>query len=217
MTDKSGRSYRAVYEQIISENDLIFEIDSTFEFLDGLEKNVYVSCFYKALTPEELSQLSQRHQEAVERISGVYEDNITPGLVAQRIVDNLTDEDFELEFFRMSALLAFYRISSPTLSLNLGFPTFNPIVDPNRETLKVILNPHSQIIIDEKVFTAENAELKIYEFLSTDSGMKGIVFTASRDASYKSYLNTIEMFSSIYLKLKSERGDIPMNIIFKEL
>lgn len=216
LADKSGRSYRAVYEQIIKENDLIFKIDTTFKLLEGLEMKVYTSCFYKALTPEQLSQLTQKHQEAAERISGGYEGNVTPSLVAQRIKENLSEDDFELEFFRVSALLSFYRISSPTPSLNLGLPAFDQTKNTNIEKINVVLNQKSQIVIGKKVFTAENAELMIYEFLSTNPERKGIEFSASRDASYESYLKTTEMFDSVYMKLKSEKGDIPKNIIFRE-
>jgi len=216
LTDKSGASYRAVYKQIVEENDLIFKIDTTFELLDNLEFQVYTGCFYKVLTPKQLSQLTTRHQEAAERISGGYEGNVTPRLVAQRILDNLAEDDFELEFYRVSSLLAFYRVSSPLPTLNLGLPEFNGTENSNIETVYVNLNQNNQIEIDKRTLTNEQAEQMIYEFLSVKPEMRGIEFTASKDASYESYLKTTEMFNSIYSKLKSEKGDIPKNIIFKE-
>lgn len=216
LANDSESSYRAVYEQIVKQNDLIFEIDTTFSLLDNLKFQVYTSCFFKVLTPEQLSQLTQRHQKAVERISGDYEGNVTPGLVAQRILDNLTEDDFKLEFFKISALLSFYRTSSPTSSLNLGLPAFSQGGNTNIQTIQVILNENSQIVIDNNVFTAAGAELAIYEFLSVEPKMRGIEFMASRGASYETYLITTEIFNSVYSKLKSEKGDIPKNIIFRE-
>lgn len=209
LTDKSGASYRAVYKQIVQENDLIFEIDTTFELLDNLEFRVYTRCFYKVLTSEQLSQLTPRHLDAAERISGGYEDNVTPSLVAQRILENLAEDDFELAFFRVSALLAFYRISSPTPTLNLGLPDFGEPDNTIIETIHVKLNEDSQIVINNNIHTIESAELAIYEYLLTEPETRGIELTASRSASYESYVNITEMFNTVYKKLASELVKFP--------
>jgi hypothetical protein len=216
LNDKSGTSYRAVYRQIVQENDLIFEIDTTLELLDNLDFQVYTSCFYKVLPPEQLTQLSTRHLEATQRISRNYDGNVTPSLVAQRILDNLTDDDFELEYFRVSALLTFYRVSSPTPTLNLGLPDFGRPDNPNIQTIHVILNPKDQIVIDAKIFTIESAKQTIYDYLLTAPEARGIELTASRSASYQAYINLTNMFNTVYFELTSELGEIPKNIIFNE-
>ena len=216
LNDKSGNSYRAVYKQIVQENDLIFEIDTTFKLLDNLDFQVYTSCFYKVLTPEQLTQLSPRHLEATQRISGNYDGNVTPSLVAQRILDSLTDDDFELEYFRVSALLTFYRVSSPTPTLNLRLPDFGRPDNPNIQTIHVILNANNQILIDDKTFTIESAKQVIYDYLSMKPKARGIELTASRGASYEAYINVTNMFNAVYSKLTSELGEIPKNIIFNE-
>ncbi len=216
LNDKSGTSYRAVYKQIAEENDLIFAIDTTFQLLDNLDFQVYTGCFYKVLTPEQLTQLSSRHLEATQRISGNYNGNVTPSLVAQRILDNLTDEDFELEYFRVSALLTFYRVSSPTPTLNLGIPDIGQPENTNIQTIHIILNANDKIVIDDKIFTIDNAKKRIYDFLSTSPKVRGIELTASRNASYSAYINITEMFNTVYTELTSELGEIPKNIIFNE-
>ncbi|WP_420580359.1 hypothetical protein [Reichenbachiella sp.] len=216
LNDKSGTSYRDVYKQITQENDLIFEIDTTFELLDNLDFQVYTSCFYKVLTPEQLNQLTPRHLEATQRISSSYDGNITPSLVAQRILDNLTADDFDLEYFRISSLLTFYRISSPTPSLNLGLPDFGRLDNPNIQTIHVILNANNQILIEDKTLTIESAKKAIYDYLSAEPEARGIELTASRGASYEAYINVTNMFNSVYSKLTSELGEIPKNIIFNE-
>lgn len=216
LNDKSGTSYRTVYKQIAQENDLIFEIDTAFELLDNLDFQVYTSCFYKVLTPEQLTQLSPRHLEATQRISGSYNGNITPRLVAQRILDNLTDADFDLEYFRISSLLTFYRISSLTPSLNLGLPDFGRPDNSNIQTMHVILNANNQILIDDKTLTIASAKQAIYDYLSAEPEARGIELTASRGASYEAYLKVTNMFNAVYSKLTSELGEIPKNIIFNE-
>jgi hypothetical protein len=216
LKDKSGASYRAVYKQIVEENDLIFEIDTAFELLDNLDFQVYTSCFYKVLTLEQLTQLSTRHLDATQRMSESYNGNVTPSLVAQRILDNLTDVDFELEYFRISSLLTFYRFSSPTPSLNLGLPDFGRPDNPNIQTIHVILNANDQILIDDKTFTIESAKQAIYNYLSPEPEARGIELTASRGASYEVFINVTNMFNAVYSKLTSEMGEIPKNIIFNE-
>ena len=216
LKDKSGISYRAVYERIVNENDLSFEIDTTFELLDTLGFQVYTSCFYKALTPEQLSALTLRHQEAAERIANNNEGDITPSIVAQRILDNLTIDDFELEFYRVSSLLTFYRIAYPAPSLDLGLPNLSQNTDTDIETIELVLNKNNQIEIEKNILTLEEAEEKIYQFLLTEPLKKGVEFTPSRDASYESYLELLEMLNSVYDSLKEEFGNIPKNIIFNE-
>lgn len=215
LNDKSGTSYRAVYKQIAQENDLIFEIDTAFELLDNLDFQVYTSCFYKVLTPEQLTQLSPRHLEAAQRISENYDGNVTPSLVAQRILDNLTNDDFELEYFKVSSLLAFYRTASPS-TLNLLLPSSTGTDNPNIQTIHVILNAKDQILIDDKTFTIESAKQVIYNYLSTEPEARGIELTASRGASYEAYIKVTNMFNTVYSKLTSELGEIPKNIMFNE-
>lgn len=217
LTDKSGSSYRAVYEQIVRENDLIFKMDTTFELLHNLEYEVYTGCFYKVLTLEQMSQLTTRHLEASKKMWRDYEQsNATPGLAAQLILENFTEDDFELEYFRVSALLTFYRIASSPPTLNMGVAKIEVKEQIDIETIQVILNQNDEILIDNKIFTNAQAAQSIYEFLIANPESRGIEFTASRGASYETYLKTTAMFDSLYSKLASGIFDIPKNIIFRE-
>jgi hypothetical protein len=137
-------------------------------------------------------------------------------LVAQRILDNLTDDDFDLEYFRISSLLTFYRISSPTPSLNFGLPNFGRPDNSNIQSIHVILNANDQIRIGDKIFTIESVKQAIYNYISTEPEARGIELTASGGASYEAYIKVTNMFNAVYSELTSEMGEIPKNIIFNE-
>ena len=218
LTDKSGTSYKAVYEQIVKDDDLNFSIDITFELLEELDFQVLTDCLYKLLTLEQLTQLTFRHHEAAERISSNYSGNLSPRLVAQRIVDNLSTEDFELEFYQISSLLIFYRISYPAPEIMTGLPNFDQSSEsPSLLTIKVYLNEESQIIINNSKRTIKQAENFIYDFLKSEPSKKGIEISASRNASYASYSELLSVVDSVYTNIREQSGsDIPKNIIFKE-
>lgn len=218
LADRSGESYRSVYEQIAKENDLNFEIGKSFDLLDSLEFEIYTGCFYKVLTPEQLSQLTSRHLKAAERIAESYEGDLTPGLVAQRVIDNLTAEDFELEFYRVSSLLTFYGIASPLPQILSTIPEFDPADSSSLlGIIKVQLDGESQLVVDGKRFTSKQVEELLYEFLKEEPSKKGVEISTSRSASYESYLNLRSSIDSIYVLLEEELGStISRNIIFPE-
>lgn len=214
LADNSGRSYHAVYKKIAAENDLNFNIDSTFQLLDSLDYKVLLPCFFKVLTEEQLSELSQRHYEAGVRISENYEDNITPGIAAQRILDNLRIDDFELDFFRLSSLVTFYLVATPSSIMDPLFDS-NDETDADFEYIKVLLDEKSRICIENKIVSVDKAKAKINQFLSQDPNYRGIELTSSREATYKSYLELTKEISAIYKELNEVFGPIPKKIIVK--
>ncbi|MDR7130497.1 hypothetical protein J2X69_002853 [Algoriphagus sp. 4150] len=216
LADKSGISYYAVYERIAKENDLNFEIDTTFELLETLEFQEYTTCFYKVLTSEQLSQLNSKHLEAAEKIAEDNDSNITPGIVAQKIINNLDASDFDLEFYKVSSLLAFYRIASPMTSLNFGLPEFGKTTASNIQTIKVELDKDSKLKIDNNTLTMDEARQRIHEFLLIEPNLKGIELTTFRNTPYKSYLEVIEMFNSVYSDLNKNMGNVSKNIIIND-
>lgn len=216
LADKSGSSYRAVYERIVKENDLNFEIDTTFELLDTLEFQVYTGCFYKVLTSKQLSELTFKHQVAANRIAEAYDGDITPGIIAQRIIDNLTLDDFELEFYKVSSLLTFYRIASTAKALDFGLPKFDIITNPNLETIEVVLDADGLIKIENCILSLDEAKKRVYQFLSTEPNKKGVEVSASRSATYESFDRLMDMLNSVYSTLIKEYGSVTRNIIINE-
>jgi hypothetical protein len=211
LADQSGASYRAVYQRVVDDGDLVFAIDTTFELLETLEFEVYTSCFYKVLTPEQRSQITTKHQASAECIVENTKGNVTPASVAAQILENFSNEDFELEYFKISALLSFYRIATPTPAL---FPEFNSVRIKSTENIHLFLNEDDQLMIGDVALTLKDADVAIYKFLSEDPKKRGIDFTASRRASYSSYLETNDMFDSVYSKLKRKYGEVPKNVFF---
>lgn len=214
LADNSARSYRTVYEKISEANDLNFEIDTTFQLLDSLDYKVLLTCYYKVLTNGQLSDLNLNHYEAGLRISENNGEEISPKIVAQRILDNLTIDDFELEFFRVSSLVAFYLIATPSSIMD---PYSNEITDSELEYIKVLLDEKSRICIENKIVRLNKAKAKINQFLSQDPNNRGIELTSSRSTTYKSYLELMEEINAIYKELNEGFGPVSKKIIVKVL
>jgi len=213
LANNTGASYRAVYQQIADTGDLNFEIERRIGFLDSLSTEVISGCFYKVLTTAEIAQLKPRHQKAAERITAPVDD-VNPALIAQRIVDNITLEDFNLEFYQVSSLLTFYQIASPK-ALDLTISELSKEADPDLETIKIFVNDQDEIEINGKTSSLDAAEELIYQFIAAKPHDRGVEFSAASGAAYQTFLEANEMLNAVYTDLKEAFGDIPKNIIFK--
>ncbi|MFN3998012.1 hypothetical protein [Algoriphagus sp.] len=214
LADKSGRSYHAVYKKIAAENNLNFNLDSTFQMLNSLDFKVLLTCYYKVLCNGQLSDLNLNHYVAGLRISEYNAEEISPRIVAQRILDNLTMDDFELDFFRVSSLVTFYLIANSTSIIDQIFDS-NEETDSNFEYIKVLLDEKSRICIEKKIVSVDKAKAKINQFLSQDPNNRGIELTSSRSATYKSYLELMEEINAIYKELNEGFSPISKKIIMK--
>ncbi|MCH7399107.1 hypothetical protein MM236_13970 [Belliella sp. DSM 107340] len=213
LKDKSGSSYIEVLKQIAMDNDLYFNIDRDFQILDKLGFKIYSKCYYKALDPEGFGKLTDRHLHAAEVIVQNNNDEITPGIVAQRILDNLLDEDFDLEFYKISSLIAFYTISQ-TGSI-MDFVEANKSLADFSEIMEVFLDDTNRITIDGSYVSFDQLKQKAHQFLQIDPNEKGIVLIASKEVSYEVYLQVKEILSLVYSELNVEDGDVSKNIIYK--
>ncbi|MFD2037629.1 ExbD/TolR family protein [Belliella marina] len=213
LKDRTGKSYREVYEQIVLDNDLHFNIDRDFQILDALDFEIYSKCYYKALDPEGFGKLTDRHLHAAEVIVQNNNDEITPGLVAQRILDNLLDEDFDLEFYKISSLIAFYTICQ-TGSI-IDFVEANQSLADFSEIMEVFLDNTNRITIDGSYVSFDQLKEKAHQFLQINPNEKGIVLIASKEVSYEVYLQVKDILSLVYSELNVEDGGVSKNIIYK--
>lgn len=214
LKDKSGSSYIEVLKQIALDNDLYFNIDRDFQILDELGFEIYSRCFFRVLSPEDFSQLTDRHLKAAQKITEANSQEISPGVVAQRILNNLLDEDFELEFYKVSHLIAFYIISNKGSVLDL-FET-NPSQADFSEIMEVFLDENNRLKIDGSNVSFDQLKEKVHEFLLINPNEKAIELGSSMGTSYDVYLQVKEILSLVYSELKVEDGDVSKNIIYKK-
>jgi hypothetical protein len=214
LIDKSGVAYKALFQKIVNENDLTFSIDTTFQLLSSVDIEVFRSCYFKMLTPEELSQATIQHYEAFKSISEDSGAEITPSIVAQRIIDNLSEVDFELAFLRISSLYAFYIIASPAIpSL---FNVLGSDVIKDIKTIAVSLTEDDQVLLDNQPLKTKDLEQALYDFLIKDPEHRGIEFSTKRKTSYQFYLEINKIFDKVYERLKSDRGVVRKHIFYQE-
>lgn len=211
--DKSGAAYKVAFQKIVHENDLTFSMDTTFQLLSSVDMEIFLSCYYKMLTPQELSQATIQHYEAFTLISENVDAEITPGIVAQRIIDNLSEEDFELEFLKISSLYTFYTISSPAIPNVFGELGSDVIKDI--KTITVSLTEDDQILLDNYLLEGKDLEQNLYDFLLKDPERRGIEFSTNRNTSYQFYLEINKIFDKVYERLKSDRGVVRKHIFIK--
>lgn len=212
--DKSGAAYKAVFQEIVNEYDLTFSIDTSFQLLSSVDMEVFLSCYYKMLTPQELSQATFQHYEAFTRISENVSAEINPRILAQRIIDNLSEKDLELAFLRISSLYTFYTIASPVTS-NV-FDELGSDVIKDIKTIAVSLTEDDQVLLDNQPLTTKDLEQVLYDFLIKDPENRGIEFSTNRNTSYQFYLETNKIFDKIYERLKNERGNLTKYIFYKD-
>jgi len=201
LPNNSGSSYYSVYKSIAKDDDLNFSSDYSSALIDSIEFNVLSKCFYLLLSSNELQELTQRHYEASKKIYEPISGNVSPGMIAQRIIDHLTEEDFDLKFYKLSSLLTFYKIATPT-GINL-LPTGNGSDKSIDQWLSIKLDDDDIITLSSRAITIDLLRTELLNFLGNETTGKAVEITASRDASYEMYIKLLDTVNERFNIIRS--------------
>ncbi|MEM6643717.1 MAG: hypothetical protein AAF616_12115 [Bacteroidota bacterium] len=210
LADKSGPSYRKVYKAIAEEGELVFDIDTSFTFLDTLDFKSYVSCFYRALEISELNELDSNHLQKLELISKKNRDELDVKVLSASIINNVTEEDLELTYFKFASLILFYRTSTNFSREELLLTDTKHFSDAI-SFIRVSLN-QNEIYLGETVVSKEVAYDSIYRYLSVDHEHRGVELAAFRGTSYEFFIKNHKKIREVYVKLKNKNPDVKERI-----
>jgi hypothetical protein len=216
LLDNTGKSYYKVYEMMAKEGDLYFTLDTSFALIDSLDFSVPQKCFYRVVSDEQLSELKKRHHKAAQKIVSKQKGDITLRIIAQRVITHLKEEDFDLEFYRVSSLLSFYMLSNH-IEMVPYLPNNVQVKAKVDNTLKLVLNENSELYLNNQVINHDRVEEVISGFLNGDLTKLAIEIDASRSATYESLMKLMKVIDSRYEELRNEQSLIEYSQVYSKL
>ena len=202
LTDGSGPSFYQVYEQIAKEDDFLFSINRDFPVLDTLPPHELQRCYWRALAPSKLTNADIRYLKTLYKMSQQRSrGNITPGVVAQGIVDKMKPDDFNSEFLKTGALLTLYLISSPyspSLNVNPGTP------DSALSFAELRITANNEMMFNQTPIDIAQITQKVKTFVLVSPHQRGIRIATDRETLYESYLLAFDSVKKAYVILREE-------------
>ena len=206
LKDNSAKSYRNVLEIIAKEKDYFFDIpESINENVLRVEEAAYeqvINCQKKILSDSLKYDFKVffKFQESIKK--SMYENNISPQIVAKNYLSVLNEDDFKLNYYKTRIILV--------LSLqNSGI--YKKITDKefkekkyNKKTAFIIqLNDKSEILIDNKNKKIEEFKHLLYEYFLKNTSKSEIVLLTSRKTIYSKYLEINEIIELTLNKVRN--------------
>jgi len=192
LADESGKSYRQVLQKIADRNEFD-KIPSIF-FTDELQK----------LEKPDLEK-AQECQKIIVKDSTIYNlsklkglelainnaqnsRDIQASLIAKDILKILTEEDFELDYYKLRTFFLFNIID-----IDSGISRRLPEIEENLEydltnALKIIIDDKSEIFIDNKKVTIDKLKRLVREYELKNKSESIISLKSDRGAMYKTYI-----------------------------
>lgn len=215
LENNSANSYYSVYKKIARDDNFNFTLDLSFPLLDSIGFNILSKCFFKLLSNDELDKITIRHFEASKKIYAPFNGSVSPGKIAQRIVDNLTEDDFELQYYKLSSLITFHKMSNPPgNNLFATTPTYSDNIE---EWLSIELNEQNQLKVSGVTKSIEDIVNLVSEFLQGDLTKKAIKITSLNGAKYNAFIELIDVVKSHYNKIRDNEAKREFGKIFSEL
>lgn len=216
LADNSGESYHNVYKRIAETNSFDFQTNISLNTLDSLDQQTIRTCFFRLLTEDQLTNVNQHHLEVANNITKGLEGNITIGTIAQRYVDLLTPEDFELAYFKHASLRGFYEMSKPRDGILSVLPKYNANENA-AELLQINLNEKSRVLVNGNIVDNEELPNLVRNFIQADPINRAVSINPTRDASYESYIAMLEAVNKPFNELREEMAKREFQLSFSEL
>ena len=214
LADKSGKSYRQVLQNIADGNEFdkvpskFFSAESQklgkpdFEKAQECKKTIIKdSASYNMSKLEGIEQAITNAQNS---------NDLQLSVIAKDILKVLTEEDFEIDFYKFRVFFLF-EIINPDIGINRKLPEANPMDKRYNldKALNVYLNSQNDVFVNDKKVTLIELKKQIIKYESKFKSESVIVLKAERETMYKEYIavqNTlINAISSLRDKLANEK------------
>jgi hypothetical protein len=216
LTDNSGESYYDLFKKIM--NSEIADTKTNFSLIDSINKLSYIDLIHSnQKCTEKIKSLdiyknsnTYRFEKAMDSLNDSYNDRIK---VIEEIPSLLNEKDFELDYYKIRALLIMERMNSiPEL--------FEEKVYSERQletAFKVILNKNNEIIFQGEKVSNDNLKILVENYLRIEKSNSLIIIDTYRDVKYGDYVKFIESFKFVFSKLRNELSEQKFNKQFENL
>jgi biopolymer transport protein ExbD len=192
LKDNSGKSYVAIFEKIVEEND--FNYNPSISFLDKIidigmpQSESFIKCKSELKESEFLK--SNELQKVFDSLKE--SDNFSPSSVAGGILSVLNDKDFELDYYKMSVFFLFDTISYVN---DDGLIRKLPEIQEDdteydlSKAIKIYINGNNQIFVNDEKVDIDNLKIKVKDYEEKNKSESLIALKYERETMYQTYVD----------------------------
>lgn len=199
LKDETGKSYKALFEKILIDNN--FKYNLSISFLDkiieiGLPKNKSFRNCQAAIGERfdyEFSKLKEL-QIALDSIST--SGDITPFIVANGILAVFNENDFELDYYKLTVFLLFGTInhgSDSGIRNNLSEVDDNKKEQHLNNAIKIYIDKNNIVFVNKVEVSLEQLKNEIYAYVYKNKSESVVSLKAERETMYKTYIDVQEV------------------------
>lgn len=216
LKDRSGKSYKALFEKIATNNELtnwpITSFDDLLSNIGAPRQEALGSC---------LATLEKNTINKLEAFAKTIQtsDELTPSILANGILAALDEEDFELNYYKMNTFLLFDTINYtndkglikalPKLEEN---PTFQ-----TEKAINVYIDGENQFFVNDEKVNLNTLKSKIRTYVSNNESESYIALSSERKTSFASYIDVQNAISAEIDFLRDQFSKEKYNQVFEEL
>jgi biopolymer transport protein ExbD len=194
LADKSGKSYRQVLQKIANDEEFD-KVPSTFfsAELQKIEKpdlEKAQECQKIIVKDSSLYDMSKLKglEQAIDNAQ--YSGDLQPSIIAEDILKVLTEDDFELDFYKLRTFLLFSIIDTDSgISRRLPEMEENQVEYDLTNALKITLDDKSEIFVDDKKVTIVQLKKLVRDYELKNKSESIISLKADRGTMYKTYID----------------------------
>jgi hypothetical protein len=216
LIDNSGESYYNLFKKIMRSE--ISDTKTNFSFIDSINKLSYTDLIHsnKKCT-DKIKSLdiykdsnTYRFEKTMDSLNDPYNDQI---VVIEKIISSLNEKDFELDFYKIRALLVMEKMNSIS-------DLFEEKVYSEKQletAFKVLLTKKNEIIFQGEKISNDNLKILVENYLRIAKKNSLIIIDTYRDVKYGDYVKFIKSFEYVFSKLRNELSEQKFNKQFENL
>jgi biopolymer transport protein ExbD len=222
IADSSAKSYLNFYQKIAEEKE--FEHVPSKSFLTELQNiekpngMINRECQSRVLA-DSSSYDTNKIFILEDAISSVQEaGDLSPSLVAKQILTVLTEEDFELEYYRLRTLFLFDMLNVDYgIDNKLRTATGEIIEHDLTNALKISTNEKNDIFVNGQKVNIEQLKKKVKDYGQKNKGSSVIAISASRETMYSTYIEVQNTITSAIKSLRDKSAITKYQLEFEKL
>lgn len=201
LADNSGKSYRQVLQKIANGN----EIDKVPSKFFGTEIQKIEKPNLEKVQECQKIILKDSASYDISKLKGIEEvvinaqnsNDLQPSLIAKDILKVLSDEDFEINFYKIRTFFLF-----GIFDTDLGLSSRLPETQENQtkydltNALKITLNDKSEIFVDNKKLTIDEFKKVVREYETKNKSESIISIKTDRETMYRTYIDVQNAITS---------------------
>ncbi len=224
LTNKSGKSYRQVLQKIADRKEF-GKVPSTFfsaELLKIKKPDLEKIKECQKIIVKDSSLYDMSKLKGLEQIENAqYSRDLKPSLIAKDILKILTEDDFELDFYKSRIFLLFSLIDTDAgVSGQLPEMEENQVKHDLTNALKITLDNKSAIFVDDKKVTIVELKKRVRDYELENKSESIISLKADRGTMYSTYIDVQNaILGEIRLlrdKLAKEKYNTELNKLTEE-